>query len=135
MNRSHFTLHNSDDAAAGALRIRHMQARDCARLTLIGEFDLAGVDNFYEAVDRACAVTPDALVVDVAHLRFCDSSGVGALAAASRRCNAEHIKMRVIGVSPSLASVFTMMQADDLFTIERTARNVVSLPVRGGERR
>jgi hypothetical protein len=43
--------------------------------------------------------------------------------------------MRVIGVGPSLASVFTMMQADDLFTIERTARNVVSLPVRRGERR
>ena len=136
MNRSHFSLHHLDDVSVAALRIRHAETHDCARLTLIGEFDLAGVDDFYNAVDRACAAGLRSLVIDVAHLRFCDSSGVGALAAAARRCTADCIDMRVVGVGAPLASVFNMMKADDLFVFETHPRNVVPITrLRGGERR
>jgi anti-anti-sigma factor len=135
MNQSHFTLHHLDDAAPRALRVRHDEAPDCAQVTLIGEFDLAGVEDFYNVVDRVCSASPDRLVIDVAHLRFCDSSGVSALAAASRRCESEHIDMRVVGVGPMLASVFAMMQADDLFAIEPRVRVVDPLRITGGERR
>lgn len=52
------------------------------RLLLRGELDIATGDELEQLVARVLADRPAHLIVDLAGLTFCDSSGIGALLAA-----------------------------------------------------
>ncbi|WP_030440472.1 STAS domain-containing protein [Actinoplanes subtropicus] len=49
------------------------------RLTLSGELDLATADRLQQHVQRALAQPARKLVLDLAGVAFCDSTGLGAL--------------------------------------------------------
>ena len=47
-----------------------------ARITIAGELDISNVDELEQAVAPALAERPEQLIVDVAGLRFADSSAI-----------------------------------------------------------
>lgn len=68
---------------AEGLHIDVIRGGDAVVLQLVGEFDMAGIRTFEEAV-RASGDGPR-LVVDLRQLRFMDSSALNALLAAAPR--------------------------------------------------
>lgn len=106
------------------LAIRDRSSVGDARVVLIGEFDVSGVSDYWRVIDPICDRAPTALDVDVERLTFCDSSGVGALAQTACRCTDAHIDFRVVGVQGGVATTFEVMQAGELFRIERLRRQI-----------
>jgi anti-anti-sigma factor len=72
-----------------------------------GELDLAGVDELLAHVDRLLAGTPLVLAVDLRGLTFMDASGVHALIAAGRRCEARGRRFTVIRGSAEIDRLLT----------------------------
>lgn len=60
---------------------RHTSGEGGVRLALHGELELATVDRLHQHVRRELAADrpPRRLVVDLAEVTFCDSTGLGAL--------------------------------------------------------
>jgi anti-anti-sigma factor len=72
-------------------------------LVLRGEFDLAGVERFEDAVG---GLRPrNALVLDLRELTFMDSSGLGALIVLRERARAEGWSLSLSAPQPSVAMV------------------------------
>ncbi len=67
-----------------------------AYLHLTGELDLATADVLDEHVHRAVAGDPRHLVVDLADVTFCDSSGIEALLTAQATSARQGIDLRVV---------------------------------------
>ena len=92
---------------SSVLAVRERRSVDDARVMLIGEFDVSGIDEYWRVVDQICDRVPASLDVDVERLTFCDSSGVGALAQTASRCTEAHIDFRVVGVQGGVATTFS----------------------------
>jgi anti-anti-sigma factor len=59
---------------------RHETGDGVVRLEVVGEVDLAAADDLYDLIMHAAGTGhPADIVVDLANVRFCDSSGIGAL--------------------------------------------------------
>lgn len=75
------------------------------KLGLHGELDLASAPRLAERLEEACR-SSHALVVDVAELRFCDSSGIRELLRAAARCAQDGTDFKVVGASGTVRRVF-----------------------------
>jgi anti-sigma B factor antagonist len=66
------------------------------RLAVTGEIDLATADDLYEAITTS-ASSPDTteIVVDLADVTFCDSTGIGALVRARAAANTLDVTVTV----------------------------------------
>src|SRR3954468_10519961 len=109
MGISEFRIHN-DDLVQPALRIYDASCGAYGRLLLSGEFDLAGIDDFHEAIALVRRNGRPDVEIDLTRVTFCDSSGIGALVATARRYAADGAAMRVTGVRNPVRRVFEMMQ-------------------------
>jgi anti-sigma B factor antagonist len=123
VNISRFSSELSELQPSSVLAVRDRSSVGDGRVVLIGEFDVAGVSDYWRVVDRICDRAPSSLDVDVERLTFCDSSGVGALAQTACRCTEAQIDFRVVGVHGGVATTFHVMQASDLFRIEPVHRD------------
>ena len=65
------------------------------RLAVTGEIDLASANDLYEAITTAAASAVE-VVVDLADVVFCDSTGIGALIRARTTAAAEGVGVTVI---------------------------------------
>jgi anti-sigma B factor antagonist len=65
------------------------------RLQVRGELDLASVELVEEQVARALESGPERLVVDLARLTFCDSSGIDVLLKAGAEAESRGVTFRV----------------------------------------
>ncbi|MFG1953835.1 STAS domain-containing protein [Micromonospora sp. NPDC048830] len=71
---------------------RHVDADGAVRLVLAGELDLATVETLYDSVTQTItAGRPGRLVVDLAGVTFCDSTGIGALLDARTAANSSGV--------------------------------------------
>jgi anti-sigma B factor antagonist len=93
-----------------------------ARVTLRGELDLAASDVVERAVHDVCGQSCERVVLDVAGLTYCDSSGVRALVNASRECHERGARMIVSGAIGPVQRVFELVHADDLFEMSDTTK-------------
>ncbi|GHJ52897.1 hypothetical protein Nm8I071_22040 [Nonomuraea sp. TT08I-71] len=102
------------------MKITHcLDGQGVVRLALSGELDMASADAFQERVQQALASDrPEQLIIDLAALTFCDSTGIRALVdarAAVLACEVAfqvvnprgvtHRVMRVTGVLDVLTAV------------------------------
>jgi anti-sigma B factor antagonist len=75
------------------------------QLGLHGELDLASAPRLAERLEEACR-NSRALVIDVAELRFCDSSGIRELLKAAARCAQDGTEFKVVGAAGTVRRVF-----------------------------
>jgi anti-sigma B factor antagonist len=70
-----------------------------------GEFDLAGVEAFTDAIDAATGGGPVVVELDLSDVSFIDSSGVGAIVVAARTVATRGSAVRIGGRSPVVERV------------------------------
>jgi anti-anti-sigma factor len=89
----------------------HVQGRIGGGTVIVvrGELDYAASDRFRLCVERALQPPPGALYLDLRLVMFVDSSGIGALVAASKQ--AERAGSRLVLESPSAALLRTLSTA------------------------
>ena len=88
------------------------------RVTLIGEFDLAGVDNFREVATRAIdSGEYREIEFDLERLSFIDSSGLHALADADRAIRAGGGTVNLVGAAPRVLKLFELTGLDRVLTV------------------
>jgi anti-anti-sigma factor len=91
-------------------------------LALHGEFGLAEHDELRASLQAACEA--DRLVlVDFQDVTFIDSSGVGILVAAHRRCVEAEKQLVLMNVNGSPLRVLTMLGLQMLFTPPRSPQD------------
>ena len=101
-----------------ALRLETVVESGTLTITACGDLEYATAGVLRALVQDA--LTGDdvtAVVVDVAHLDFVDSSGLGSLLAARRDCQDEAVAFRLRHPRPALCDLLARMRLDQLFTI------------------
>jgi anti-anti-sigma factor len=87
-----------------------------ARLTLAGELDLATAGVLDEHVRRVAGDRPARLIVDLAGVTFCDSSGIEALLRACAFATDRDIDFRVVNPTGVTRRAFQLTGVLDLLT-------------------
>jgi anti-sigma B factor antagonist len=83
-----------------------------AHMALAGEFDLAALPQFEDAIAAVEAGSPAAIVVDLSGLTFMDSSGLRALVTADERARAAGRRLAIVPGPPPVRRVFEITQLD-----------------------
>jgi anti-sigma B factor antagonist len=84
---------------------------------LEGELDIASASTFGAAVERLLTAGHD-VVVDMADLRFCDSSGFAALIRARNVAHEHHRTLALRHLQPHVAKTMALVGLDKVFTVE-----------------
>lgn len=82
--------------------------------------DAVGALRFKEAMRAATTDGPDHVVLDLAQVRFVDSSGLGAIVAAMKQMGAGR-RLDLAGLTPDVAKVFRLTRMDTVFVIHEDA--------------
>jgi anti-anti-sigma factor len=90
---------------------------DRARLQLCGELDTFATHELSAAFDEACAAGPTLLLVDLADLSYCDSSGIRVLVLAAARCESEDIEIRLVGAQRNVRRIFELTNTAELLDL------------------
>ena len=94
------------------LTIESREEGAVAHLALSGEFDLAGITRFNDALRAAEESAPDVVVVDLNGLQFMDSSGLRALVTADDRLRKAGRRLAIVPGPPMVRRVFEITQLD-----------------------
>lgn len=86
-------------------------------VSVLGEVDVATAPALREALDAAVDGGSDPLVVDLSAVTFIDSTGLGVLIGARKRCIDAGRELRVVVSEPRILKVFEITGLNDLFTI------------------
>ncbi len=81
---------------------------DRARLQLCGELDTLSAHELSASFNEACAAEPPLLVIDLAKLSYCDSSGIRALLSAAMQCESKGIEMRLVDAQANVRRIFEL---------------------------
>jgi len=95
------------------LGIQTLESEGVSRIVLSGEFDLAGIERFDDAIAAVEARSPSAIVVDLDGLQFMDSSGLRALVTADDRAQRAGRRLAIVPGPPHVRRVFEITQLDD----------------------
>jgi anti-sigma B factor antagonist len=85
-------------------------------LRLCGELDIASRPVIEPEITAAIANAP-AVVLDLAKLRFCDSSGIALMISAHEKSQVAGHPLTVVNVAPSVARAFAMSGVDRVLNI------------------
>ena len=88
-----------------------------AVLTPEGELDHSTADLLREPLEQSLAEGYGRLVVDCAHLEFCDSTGLNVLLGARLKAEAAGGGVHLAGMLPVVARVFEITGAGAVFTL------------------
>jgi anti-sigma B factor antagonist len=99
-------------------------------LALAGELDLATIGVLKDAVgDR---LTPDAhIVLDLAGLTFCDSTGLGAFVALHRQARTSGARFAVAAPRRRIADLFTLSGIDQVIVVYDSTDSALAAPTDG----
>jgi anti-anti-sigma factor len=82
---------------------------DATVVAAVGDLDLATAPSFGETLAEAIGRTADSpLIVDLAGVRFCDSSGIRALVHGRRLADERDVIYRVTGATGLVLDVLTL---------------------------
>jgi len=82
--------------------------------------DAAAAIRFKDAMRSATADGPDHVVLDLSHVVFVDSSGLGAIVAAMKQMGPGR-RLDLAGLAPDVAKVFRLTRMDSVFVIHDSA--------------
>jgi anti-sigma B factor antagonist len=89
-----------------------------------GRIDAAAAIAFKDAMRAAVADGPARVVLDLSHVTFVDSSGLGAIVAAMKHLEAGR-RLDLAGLTPDVAKVFRLTRMDTIFTIHRNLERLI----------
>jgi anti-anti-sigma factor len=76
------------------------------KLIVAGEIDVSVAHELAAVVEKACAAQPPQLVIDLAAVSFCDSSGIAQFVLAAQQCENIGSACRIENASPIVRRVF-----------------------------
>lgn len=91
-----------------------------AILTLTGRLDLGSAPSFREAITRTVHDGSPRVVVDLSHVPFIDSSGLGALVGGLQQAKDAGGELRIAGALPEVLDVLALMRLDRVLPPYRT---------------
>ncbi|MFF1832989.1 STAS domain-containing protein [Streptomyces sp. NPDC058231] len=95
-------------------------ARDAATgpvLEITGELDHTTAPELRQAADRLTLVTGQLLVLDLAGMEFCDSSGIAALLAARNLATEQSAGIALTAVPANTVRILRLVGLDRVFTL------------------
>lgn len=92
-------------------------------LAFTGELDASTASAAHAAIQRLTLHTGDQLVVDLAGLKFCDSSGIAALIAVRALAGRAGAAIALAAVPRHLNRVFELLGLTELFTTHSTVEH------------
>ncbi|WP_371477209.1 STAS domain-containing protein [Kitasatospora sp. NBC_00315] len=104
-------------ADQGRLRVDTRQTGGAVVCTLVGELDLDSLTPARAALDEAVGSGPAQLVVDLAGVQFCDSSGLNLLLQTRLAAQAADVPLALVSLVPQVARVFEITGAESVFSI------------------
>ncbi len=90
------------------------QVGGCSVVRAGGEIDTRTVHGFHDAVTKAASLAPH-MVIDLAHVTFVDSSGLGALIVARRSARERDGSVSLVSPPPVVRRLLTSTQLHDAF--------------------
>jgi anti-anti-sigma factor len=84
---------------------------------LSGDLDLGSLAPVRVALERALALRAPLVVVDLAGVEFCDSSGLNLLLQARLDAEAVGVTVRLASLTPAVARVFELTGASAVFSL------------------
>jgi anti-sigma B factor antagonist len=98
---------------AGVLKLESVRVGDTHRLTLRGEFDLAGAEAYEEEIRRIEAGDADRIVIDLATLDFMDSTGLRLLLETDMRSRTDSGRVRYVRPQGEVARLLHLTRVDE----------------------
>jgi anti-sigma B factor antagonist len=95
-------------------------------VSVAGEVDVDSAPSFREQLDQAMAGGPDLLVVDLLGVTFIDSTALGVLIGAFKRCQADGVDLRLVITEPRILKVFEITELTQLFAIHPTVERAIA---------
>jgi anti-sigma B factor antagonist len=89
------------------------------------ELDASNVNDFKRDVAPMLAENSN-VILDLSHLRFIDSSGLGAMLSCLRQLNAKGADLKLCGMSKAVRAVFELVRMHRIFDIYDTREQAVS---------
>jgi anti-anti-sigma factor len=90
---------------------------DGVDLALAGDLDMSATFALEPVLDRVLADNPRELVLDLGHVPFVDSSGLGLLVATQERASRADVDMAIKGAGPEIQRVFQIAGLDDVLPV------------------
>ncbi|WEH40310.1 STAS domain-containing protein [Streptomyces sp. NBC_01218] len=87
-------------------------------LGIIGDLDYATAPGLRDALDGLSLTTGQLLVLDLAGLEFCDSSGISALLSARIQAVGQGARISLVSVPANTARVLGILGLDQVFAID-----------------
>ena len=106
------------------LRTENHEEGSATVLSLFGEFDLAGIQQFETALGKLEAGSADVIVVDLSGLDFMDSSGLRALVMADQRASKQGRRLAIVPGPPAVRRVFEITQLDGRLDLVESAASL-----------
>lgn len=88
-------------------------------LVLVGDLDVHSAPLVQQAVSAAVRDGASEVVLDLAGVRFIDSSGVGVLIAGHTRAASAHARLVLRSLSPRVARLLEVTTLDRILAVER----------------
>ncbi|MER7519266.1 STAS domain-containing protein [Streptomyces sp. NPDC126499] len=101
---------------AVTLRTHHTET-GAAVCTIVGDLDFDTLAAVQEGLTDLVDERPPALVVDLAQVGFCDSSGLNLLLRTRAAAVAAGTELRLAGVAPAVMRVLELTGADTVFSL------------------
>ena len=89
------------------------------------ELDASNVQDFKRDIAPVLAENRN-VILDLSHLRFVDSSGLGAMLSCLRQLNAAGGDLKLCGMSKAVRAVFELVRMHRIFDIYDTREQAVS---------
>jgi anti-sigma B factor antagonist len=98
---------------AGVLRMESAREGDVHRLTLLGEFDLAGAQAYEAEIARIEAGGATQVVIDMSALEFMDSTGLRLLLETDMRSREDSGRVRYVRPKGEVARLLELTRVDE----------------------
>ncbi len=98
-----------------ALQIELEQGEESWTLTLSGELDYSECAAFRMNIDRILKASPPATVVDLSHLDYLDSSGLGLLLSLSKEYGAQGGRL-VLVTNETVDNILSLTRLNGIFS-------------------
>ncbi|MER7580673.1 STAS domain-containing protein [Kitasatospora sp. NPDC097691] len=118
----------SGDHESGDLRVEVLDRGPVRIVTLAGELDHDTADGLRAALARPSVPGVERIVVDLADLRFCDSTGLNILLRARLDAEAAGHLLELAGPNAVVARIFAITGADTVLRIHPDVATAIGAP-------